>query len=306
VLAPLARERKRVSSALENSAEVAQATAERSADLEADIERLPAFLRELRPTMERLGGLADEATPVFADLGAQAPAINRFISELGPFAQAGIPAFETLGEAAEVGTPAMIAARPIARDLRALAKDVRPVADTAGKLLTSLENTDGFERFLDYAFYQVAAVNGFDSFGHYLRAGLIVNQCSTYAINPTPGCTANFVPGSATAAAASGPQGPRDQVLIATAEAIRRAMAGQSGEKAPRLQATPTPTPERERSAPAPAATATPTPNTTPTPVPTPQATAAPAPTSAPSATPAPSNGGDDPLLDFLFGKDTP
>ena len=304
VLAPLARERKRVSSALENSAEVAEATAERSADLEADIERLPAFLRELRPTMQRLGSFADEATPVFADLGAQAPAINRFVRQLGPFAQAGIPAFETLGDAAEVGTPAMIAARPIARDLRALAKDVRPVASTASKLLTSLETTKGFERFLDYAFYQVAAVNGFDTFGHYLRAGLIVNQCSTYAVTPTPGCTANFAPASATAAS-SAVQGPRDQVLIATAEAIRRAMAGQSGEKAPRLQATPTPTPKRERSAPA--ATATPVPSATA--VPQPSATPAPAaPAPAPSATPAPaaSQGGDDPLLDFLFGKDAP
>jgi ABC-type transporter Mla subunit MlaD len=307
VLAPLARERRRVTSALENSAEVAQATAERSADLEADIERLPAFLRELRPTMARLGSFADEATPVFADLGAQAPAINRLIRGMGPFAQAGIPAFETLGEAAQVGIPAMRAALPITRDLRALAKDVRPVASTAGALLTSLEESNGFERFLDYAFYQVAAVNGFDSFGHYLRAGLIVNQCSTYAVNPTPGCTANFVPASATAAAASGPEGPRDQVLIATAEAIRKAMAGQTGEQAPRLQATPTPTPQRARDRAAkPDATPTPAPSATATPqatvAPTPAAPAAPAPT----ATPEPGAGGDDPLLDFLFGKDAP
>ena len=44
---------------------------------------------------------------------------------------------------------------------------------------------------MDYVFYQVAAINGFDSFGHYLRAGLIVNTCSTYATDPAPGCTAN-------------------------------------------------------------------------------------------------------------------
>jgi ABC-type transporter Mla subunit MlaD len=305
VLAPLARERRRVTSALENSAEVAQATAERSEELKADIEALPEFLRELRPTMVRLGAFADEATPVFADLGAQAPAINRFIAQLGPFAQAGIPAFETLGDAAEVGTPAMIAARPIARDLRTFAKQVRPVASTAAALLDSLRETRGFERLLDYAFYQVAAINGFDSFGHYLRAGLIVNQCSTYAVDPTPGCTANFAPASATAAASSGPQGPRDQTLIATAEAIRRAMAGQSGDDSPRLQATPTPSPKRERRS-APKATATPAPSATATP----QATAEPAPVApaapAPAATPQPTTGGDDPLLDFLFGKDAP
>jgi len=304
VLAPLARERRRVSSALENSATVAQATAERSADLEADIERLPAFLRELRPTMERLGSFADQATPVFADLGAQAPAINRLVFQLGPFAQAGIPAFESLGEAAKVGTPAMIAARPIVGDLRRLAKRVRPLGDTAAALLTSLEKTRGYQRALDYAFYQVAAVNGFDSFGHYLRAGLIVNQCSTYAVNPTPGCTANFVPASATAATASlaSAGGPRDKTLIATAEAIRRAMAGESA-GAPRLQPTPTPTPERERAARKQSATA---PAATPPSV-TPMASPAPAPAApAPTATPEPSAGGDDPLLDFLFGKDAP
>jgi phospholipid/cholesterol/gamma-HCH transport system substrate-binding protein len=312
VLAPLARERERVSSALENSAEVAQATAERSDDLEADIARLPAFLRELRPTMVRLGAFADEATPVFADLGAQAPSINRFVAELGPFAAAGIPAFESLGDAARIGTPAITAALPITRDLRAFAKQVRPVGETTAALLGSLQQTRGFERFLDYAFYQVAAINGFDTFGHYLRAGLIVNQCSTYAVSPTPGCTANFAPASATAAAASGPAGPRDQTLIATAEAIRRAMAGWLGERPPRLQATPTPSPERtggrERrpGKSAPAATATPAPSATAAP----QATASPhggePPAPAPAATPEPATGGDDPLLDFLFGKDQP
>jgi len=307
VLAPLARERERVTSALENSAEVAQATAERSDDLEADIARLPAFLRELRPTMVRLGAFADQATPVFADLGAQAPAINRFIAELGPFAEAGIPAFESLGEAAKVGTPAMKASLPITRDLRAFAKQVRPVGETAAALLGSLQKTRGFERALDYTFYQIAAINGFDSFGHYLRAGLIVNQCSTYTATPTPGCTANFAPASATAAAASGPEGPRDQTLIATAEAIRRAMAGESGERL-RLKAkpTPTPSPQRDRSTPsatpAPSATAAPTA----TAVPAPSAQPSPSAPVAPSATPAPSAGGDDPLLDFLFGKDAP
>jgi ABC-type transporter Mla subunit MlaD len=304
-LAPLARERRHVTSALENSAEVAQATAERSDALEADIARLPAFLRELRPTMVRLGAFADEATPVFADLGAQAPAINRLVAQLGPFAQAGIPAFESLGDAAQVGIPAMQAALPVARDLKTLAKQVRPVADTAAALLTSVENTGGYKRLLDYAFYQVAAINGFDTFGHYLRAGLIVNQCSTYAVSPTPGCTANFASASATAAAA-GAGGPRDRTLIATAEAIRRAMAGEPA-RAPRLQATPTPSPNRKRVARDPATTLTPAPTAAPAP------SAAPAPAPAPvtaaptaTATPEPSQGGGDPLMDFLFGTDAP
>jgi hypothetical protein len=38
----------------------------------------------------------------------------------------------------------------------------------------------------------MTAINGFDSIGHYLRAGLIVNLCSTYATSQTAGCPSNF------------------------------------------------------------------------------------------------------------------
>jgi ABC-type transporter Mla subunit MlaD len=302
VLEPLARERRRVSSAIDNSAEVAEATAERREQLEADIQRLPAFLRELRPTMERLGGFADQATPVLSDLRAEAPAINRMLTALGPFSEAAIPALDSLGEAAKVGIPAVKASRPIIGDLRVLAKQVRPLGATAAALLGSIQSQRGFERFMDYLFYQVAAVNGFDSFGHYLRAGLIVNQCSTYAASPTPGCSANFAGANASAATASA-KGPRDPVLKATAEAIARALRGEkpaqertsarstpAPDSVPRLRATPSPSPSPS---PAPAA------NPSVTPVPTPAATATPFPT----ATPPPTSP-DEPLLDFLFGKD--
>jgi phospholipid/cholesterol/gamma-HCH transport system substrate-binding protein len=315
VLQPLARERERVASALENSAAVAEATAERRADLEADIQRLPPFLRELRPTMVRLGAFADQATPVFADLGAQAPAINRLIKQLGPFSEAATPALETLGDATEVGIPALDAARPVIRDLGGLARIVKPVAKTSAALLTSLEQTHGYERALDYVFYQVAAINGFDTFGHYLRAGLIVNQCSVYATSPTPGCSAKFVSGSATSASVA--SGPSDPVLRATARAIRRALAGKPPARkqrqrnkaaARRLTRAAAPTPDS-----VPRLQATPTPTATATPQATPAPAWAPAPAATPVPTPAatPAGGRDshpappeDALLDYLFGKD--
>jgi ABC-type transporter Mla subunit MlaD len=192
VLGPLAREREAVADQFAQSATVAEATADRGDDLEANLRRLPGFLRELRPTMVRLGALSDQATPVFTDLGAQAPAINRLIRQLGPFAQASRPALRTLGQAAEIGGPALVAARPTIRDLRAFARSARPVARNASLLLDSLQKTGGIERLMDYIFYQVAAINGFDQFGHYLRAALIVNLCTTYATTPAPGCSANF------------------------------------------------------------------------------------------------------------------
>jgi phospholipid/cholesterol/gamma-HCH transport system substrate-binding protein len=242
VLGPLARERRHVGGAIENAGEVAQATAERSADLEADIERLPAFLRELRPTMVRLGALSDEMTPVLTDLGAVAPDINRLVMQLGPFSSAAIPAFESLGEMAETGTPAVRAARPVVTDVRELASAVRPIGANARRFLESFQRSDGIERAMDYIFYQVAAINGFDSFGHYLRAGLIVNQCANYAIQPSFGCSANFPRAASSSSAQAASAGaPRDQAVLHTAAALAKELGlpapdGAEPEKQVRLQ----------------------------------------------------------------------
>jgi phospholipid/cholesterol/gamma-HCH transport system substrate-binding protein len=196
-LAPLARERRAVADQFAQSATVAEATAERGADLERDFQKLPGFLRELRPTMVRLGALSDQATPVLTDLGAQADNINALVSQLGPFSNAARPAYRTLGQAAEIGGPALTKSRPTIQELGRFAIAAKPVAKNGALLLDSLQKTGGVERLMDYIFYQVAAVNGFDQYGHYLRAGLIVNLCSTYATAPAPGCSANFVDSTA-------------------------------------------------------------------------------------------------------------
>jgi ABC-type transporter Mla subunit MlaD len=192
VLGPLARERTAVADQFGQANTVATATAERGADLERVLARLPTFLRQLRPTMVRLGGLADQATPVLADLGSQARSIDNLIVQLGPFSRAALPALRTLGQAAAIGGPALVHSRPTIRELRTFAGAARPVVGNAAALLDSLQRTGGVERLMDYIFYQVAAINGFDQFGHYLRAALIVNLCTTYATDPTSGCSANF------------------------------------------------------------------------------------------------------------------
>jgi phospholipid/cholesterol/gamma-HCH transport system substrate-binding protein len=311
VLAPLARDRVKVASAIANSSKVAAATASRRGDLEADIQRLPAFLGQLKPTMTRLGALSDEMTPVLNDLDSVAPQVNRLIVQLGPFSQAATPALQTLGDAADVGTPAVIAARPVIAKLRSLASVARPVGGTLAKVLESFEKTHGIERFMDYTFYQVTAINGFDSIGHYLRAGLIVNQCSNYSTTPVGGCSARF-PDASTAGASAASAGPRDKILQATAKALAKALGGEM-RKAKRSTASgsaSTASTSGGNGAPAtttaPAGTATPaasgTPAGTPAAAPTAAPTTAPAP--AASATPAPSGSNTGPLLDYLFGKD--
>ena len=333
VLAPLARDRAHVASAIRNTSEVAEATAEKSAALEADIQTLPRFLDEFEPTMVRLGSLADATTPLLSDLHARAGDINNIVRRLGPFSQAAIPAVDSLGEASKTGTQAVIDARPVIADLRALAKEVRPVGKTLREVLESFRDTGGIERAMDYIFYQAAAVNGFDAVGHYLRAGLLVNQCATYAQTPVAGCSAKFPVADASASGVTAKTSSAidaagdDPVLRATAIALARAL-GQEIEKAkketaaakqpkaepkakrkrgkskPRedkpLESVPTVAPAQPAPSAAPlesVPTAEPAPPAQPA---APTATAAPADTTTPTPTPNPA----DALLDYLFGKD--
>lgn len=244
VMAPLAGERAKVADFIDQANTVNVATASRSADLQKSLQRLPEFLRQLRPTMAKLGSLSDQATPVLADLGAQAPQINRFIRQLGPFSKASIPALTTLGEATVPGREALLKAKPIAQDLKTFGAQAKPLSTNLKALATSLKDTGGIERLMDYVFYQVAAVNGFDAYGHYLRAQLVVNLCSTYATTPDPACASKFAStgGStrtARAALDAGKDGERDPAL-ARMDAVLRGMSpdevlGKAGSSTARL-----------------------------------------------------------------------
>jgi phospholipid/cholesterol/gamma-HCH transport system substrate-binding protein len=201
VLAPLAAKRQQFADFIVQANKTGQATAERRADITAGIQKLPAFLREFRPTLADLGHLSDEMEPVVSDLFRAAPGLNRFIEELGPFSKVSIPALSSLGDAADVGRPALNATRPIANDLRQFATAADPVSKDLDALTKSLNATGGINHFMDFLFFQMQAINGFDGIGHYLRAGLIVNLCSTYVVRPAPGCSANFNSGSSASSA---------------------------------------------------------------------------------------------------------
>jgi ABC-type transporter Mla subunit MlaD len=286
ILAPLARDRARVADFVTQAKITSQATAERSNDLEQNIAKLPAFLRELTPTMQSLGAFAGQATPVFTDLGKEAPSINRFIEELGPFSTAGIPAFQSLGAAADVGGPALTKSKPIITDVGQLASNAKPLTNNLASLLTSLKDTGGIERLMDYLFYQVAAINGFDSYGHYLRAGLILNACSQYAIASSPDCLSTFgndsAGGSARAASAGSVPGYAD---TRRSDSLRQLDAYFHGKT---LQ-LPTQGAPKDRAAPKATASKA---------APAPSATAPPAASQAQGADPSQS------LLDYLLGSD--
>lgn len=223
VLRPLAARRQQVADFIVKANRVAQATANRRSDLQRNLRLLPPFLRQLKPTMTRLGALSDEMSPVISDLGAESPSLTRFLLQLGPFSRAGIPALRSLGTAADVGRVALPRTLPVIRDVRALTTQVRPALADLRPTLTSFRDSGGIERLMDYLFFQVTSINGFDTVGHYLRAGLIVNTCATYSATPLAGCSAKY--GGAQGSAASVRAGTDGNVVL---ERTRRALAGQS------------------------------------------------------------------------------
>ena len=191
-LRPLGPQTSKVAGFVDHANTVATATAEKSSAFEAGLQRLPAFLRQLRPTMQRLGGLSDQMTPALVDLGRAAPDINRFVKQLGPFSRSATTALTSLASATIPGRKALVHAKPIVSDLKDFATAAKPLTQNLKETLQSFKDTGGIERLLDYAFYQTTALNGFDSVGHYLRAQLVVNLCSVYATTPDPACSAHF------------------------------------------------------------------------------------------------------------------
>jgi phospholipid/cholesterol/gamma-HCH transport system substrate-binding protein len=287
-LAPLARERKHVTGFITSSQKAAAATAARGAALEQTLQKFPGFLAELRPTMRRLGDLAGQATPVVGDLHDAAADINELTRQLGPFSAASTPALTRLGEVGEPGIPALQASLPIVKDLGSFAKRLRPVGAQLADVLQSFQRNDGVQRLMDYVYYQALAVNGFDTVSHYLRAGLIVNTCSTYATVPQNECLAKFSNPPSTTASTRSLSG-FDKVLARTAAVLRGA-----DPKTVLAQ---------------PGATATTTDGGAATVAATPEATATPAATDPAAADPAAATAGaGDPtttdMLDYLFGKD--
>jgi phospholipid/cholesterol/gamma-HCH transport system substrate-binding protein len=217
VLGPLAREKEAFADFVVQANETGEATAERRDDIARGIELLPEFLAELEPLMADLEGFADQGIPLLRDLGDAAPALGRMIQSQGTLADASREALPSLGDALERGRPALLRSQPLIKDLARLGKQLAPTSADLDDLLRSLDQTGGLERLNELLYYSGLSVNGFDDIGHYLRAGLVTNLCSTYETQIFGTCSANFYDATAASADAAGKIEPRN------AKAARRA-----------------------------------------------------------------------------------
>ncbi len=220
-LAPLARERERVSGFINNANVAAEATSERRADLEAQFQKLPGFLAELRTTMTELDGFAESATPVVSDLGDAAPSLTRMTKALGPFSRASRGALNSLGDAASEAGPSLVAADPVLIRIRQVAEASGPLGRTLAGLLTSLRRNDGYKNLLAFLFNAAGATNAYDSFGRLARLNIPTNNCVDYRPSPETGCGSFFSTtakgGPRTAAPKDAPERitePRDEPAV--------------------------------------------------------------------------------------------
>lgn len=180
--------------------DTAGAYANRADDLQRQFERLPTFLRELRPTLRELGATADEQTPALRRLSASAPELRSLLRTLGTFAEVSRPTFRALGRAAARGREAVRKARP---NVRLLGRSVRTLPETAGNLAVTLEHLDdpafaterdaragrgadggftGLEALLRYVHFQGQAINLYDANNYILKVTAFADaKCQSFA-----------------------------------------------------------------------------------------------------------------------------
>jgi virulence factor Mce-like protein len=204
VLAPLARERQRLAGFVVHGNELLGSVAQRREALRETFRRMPAFLRELRPTMGELKGLAAQAGPALDDLDAAGRQLSNATRALEPAAREGTVGLRALGRAAGAQSSGLREARPVFKELARLARASRPVWTDLQRFLGSLRQSGGFERLVEAPMAVGLTSNGFDQYGYYSRANAVITTCTSYTIKRTSSCVGTFEAGTkATASSAA-------------------------------------------------------------------------------------------------------
>jgi ABC-type transporter Mla subunit MlaD len=235
-LQPFAAVRARVADYIVQSNTVAKATAAHRGALARNLQLFPPFLEQLGPAMDRIGHFADETTPVFRDLGIAAPGINQAFTNLPAFSSSSSTFFKNLGKTSKLSGPALVAAQPLLTRLQALGAAGKPFSGSLAELFTSLRNTGGLERLLDFIFLGAGAANGYDALGHFLRTEGVAGLCLAYVPTTAPGCNQHlFASGNnkSTATASSFDPKTTSVVMARTLAVLKGATPAQAIAKYP-------------------------------------------------------------------------
>jgi phospholipid/cholesterol/gamma-HCH transport system substrate-binding protein len=227
-LAPVAGVKQQISNFIVGADTVSRASANQRGAIARNLAGFPPFLEQLGPAMERFGRFAEQTTPAFTDLKAAAPGINQTFESLGPFANSSTAFFQSLGKTAKVAGPALAGLQPLLARVKTAGNAAQPFSASLSELFTSLRDTGGLERFMDFIFLGAGSTNGYDALGHFLRTeGVVAATCLTYAIVPAGGCHGNFfnTSGGASTANAASTTGPSSSQASTTGLVMERTLA---------------------------------------------------------------------------------
>jgi phospholipid/cholesterol/gamma-HCH transport system substrate-binding protein len=231
-LAPFAAVRERVADFIGQANTVAQATAAHRGALAQNLKDFPPFLEQLGPAMDRLAHFAEETTPVFTNLKTAAPGINQAFTQLPAFSNSTSTFFKSVGQTAKVSGPALVGTQPLLGRLEAFGGAAKPFSNNLATLLSSLRETGGLERLLDFIFLGTNSANGYDALGHFLRTEGVGTLCVTYVASakPSPGCTRKLASTGETSAAtkASIAQVTKSLVMARTLAVLKGATPAQA------------------------------------------------------------------------------
>src|SRR5215210_7933470 len=176
--------------------ETAAASAERRDDIAAGLQRLPTFLRELRPTMDALGDASEAQVPALQNLNASAGQLATFLQNLKPLSESTQVNLRSLAEASRTGRPAVKAAQPVVAELDKATEKAPELANNSAMVFEHLNDRKhavekdprspggqgytGFEAILQWVFDQSQAINIYDKNGYILKVNLFHSKCSDY------------------------------------------------------------------------------------------------------------------------------
>ncbi len=197
VVGELAENRTDVSRFVSEARTTAQISASRDRELAAGFERLPGFLRELRPSMAELGRTVDAQGPALRNLSASAGQLERLFDNLQPFAEASRPGIEALGRSSDAGREAVRSATPTVAEAERYSRGVPELGKNLAIILEHLDDRQfsaeedprspggkgytGLEALLQYTFDQTLSTNIHDGEVHILNVFPFEGQCAAYA-----------------------------------------------------------------------------------------------------------------------------
>ena len=187
---------------IDESNNIATETNTQQSNLKATFHDLPPFLEQLKPSLAKLSGTLDANYPVLQNLNSSAGEIDRLLVDLPPFSRSALPALRTLGKASVTGKSAVIAAKPVVKNLNQFATHTPELGQNLAIVLHDLDNRSravesnlsspggkgytGLEATLQYVFNQTLDLDYYGQYGHMEAIDAFVSpMCGAYATKQT-------------------------------------------------------------------------------------------------------------------------